>query len=183
MNLQQLHQPFLLSCGFSKFVRYYEDFCYLITHFGLLALLWNLFWVFRYMLFGVLSHSRIPTPLFSHLHFQYYPSDQILIAVCYPRWAQMRFESDLLKIRFSCFAMSARSSTPSFLRRDVANCFLCDPLRSKHEFLSSIPSGDIPFDIFRKSSCLLASNRADAASESRSALRCVVLSAPLGFDN
>lgn len=94
----------------------------------------------------------------------------------------MRFETDLFKIGLACFAMSARPSTPLFLRRDVANCFLCDPLRSKHVFLSSILSGDIPFDIFRQSSWLLASNRADAASESRPALRIVVLSAPLGFD-
>ena len=94
----------------------------------------------------------------------------------------MRFETDLFKIGIACFAMSTRPRTPLFLRRDVANCFLCDPLRSNHVFLPSTLSGDIPFDIFRESSWLLASNRADTASESRSALRSVVLSAPLGFD-
>ena len=95
----------------------------------------------------------------------------------------MRFETDLLKIGLACFTMSARLTTPLFLRRDVTNCFfLCGPLRSNHVFLLSILSGDNPFDICRKSSRLLASNRADAASESRSTLRSVVLSAPLGFD-
>lgn len=48
-NLQQLHQPFLHSCSFSKFVKYCEDSCYLVADFGRLALPWDLFRVINYM--------------------------------------------------------------------------------------------------------------------------------------